>query len=206
MKAVARAWGQILPVNWPDEGGAGRSEPSGSWSGPGVRGWEDETIRWEGRQRVTVGRRGPRVWVWVTAEKAVLTATQFGTGGERNSETEVYFWHLLSKEHCFSLALCLIVQSLHTALKMLPPRAKPSFLSYCSTAWNCSPHPAVPVIWAQAQMSARLEESVELLSQQQITDSHWQVPQVPGFWKGNTCKLKWMSNLGILNLGVMGWK
>lgn len=36
----------------------------------------------ERRQRATVGRVGPSVWVEVAAEKAVLSVTQFGTGGE----------------------------------------------------------------------------------------------------------------------------
>lgn len=103
-----RGWGKV--ARWPP--------PRGSCSEPRIRGWENETIRWEGKQRVTVGRGGPRVWLGVAAEKAALTATQFGNGGEQNLETGVYFWHLLSKEHCFSLALCPMVQ-------------------YTTLPWNC---------------------------------------------------------------------
>lgn len=36
----------------------------------------------ERRQKATAGRVGPRVWVQVATEKAVLSVTQFGTGGE----------------------------------------------------------------------------------------------------------------------------
>ena len=41
--------------------------------------------------------------------KSSFDCNQFGTGGEQNLERkEVYFWHLLSREHRSSFALCLI--------------------------------------------------------------------------------------------------
>lgn len=44
-----------------------------------VRAWGpgggEETIKGETRHWTIVGRVGPRVWVWLAAERAVLTAT-----------------------------------------------------------------------------------------------------------------------------------
>lgn len=151
-KAGAGSQGQTCPGNWPDYGGGARwlSGPSPVGAAQGL-GSGDEKMKQlderEGKGSVWAGEYPESGWGWLQKKQLWLQPSLelevnetwkqefiFGISSPKSTASLLLFVQWSKTPHCLETAA--------------PPRAKASLLSYCSTAWNRSPHPPVPITWA----------------------------------------------------------